>query len=136
LRDGDERGSADLGDGATGIEGHGKVGGGDTFREVRDGENVERIFGEEGFFEPAAKGFNGSTNCKERIKRIFHERVPSGAGETDLMRKTAHDQLFLGGGVNQGLCSLRVREEGVKGTIYEFGNITGQEGSGKNLARR
>ena len=88
----------DGGDGATGVEGDDDVVGGDDVGEFGDGQDVVRIFGEVGAEETATEGLNRAANRSERINGIFHQSMPSGAGETDLVGEMAHGKFFPGEG--------------------------------------
>ncbi len=46
----------------------------------------------------ATQRFDGSPDRDQRIDGIFHEGMPSGAGKTDLVVETAHEQHFPGEG--------------------------------------
>ncbi len=98
LRDGEKSRGMDGRDGCTRVKSDGNVVRGDRIREFGKGEDVVGTFREESADKRATQRFDGSPNRGERIGGIFHEGMPSGAGKTDLVVETAHEQYFLGEG--------------------------------------
>lgn len=106
LGGGKKRGSVDAGDGPTGIEGDGEVSGRDVVWEFGDGEDIVGVLSEEGVLKLATQGLDGSADGFQGIAEVLHGSLPSGAGETDLVKKTAHEAPFQGKG-ESGSVSVR-----------------------------
>lgn len=105
-----------MGHNAAGVEGDGEIGGGDRFREIGQGEDIETVLREESVQQRSAERFNRVTDSGEGILRILKEIKPSRAGKADLVRKTAHECLFLGEGSSRSSEFAR-RECGCQGKM-------------------
>ena len=96
----------DLGDVAAGEEGNGDVGGRDGVGEFRDGEDIERIHGEEDGVESAAEGVDGGANGIEAVW-AREDAAPSGTGVADLVTEVWNGSSFWKGG-QKGSAIVRV----------------------------